>query len=101
VANFACRLAKHRGSDHLEVKDLQLHLEMHHGIRIPGFSVDQATQPHSSAAQASGAGGAGGTMSANIGGNKKAAATAGAVANMKRSARLAAVNQAKKDARLL
>ncbi|PVG03075.1 hypothetical protein CPB86DRAFT_779960 [Serendipita vermifera] len=99
VANFACRLAKHRGSDHLDVKDLQLHLEMHHGIRIPGFSVDQTTQ--SSAAQASSAGGAGATMVTNVAGNKKAATTAGAVANMKRSSRLAAVNQAKKDARLL
>ena len=26
VTNFSCRLAKHRGGDTLEVKDLQLHL---------------------------------------------------------------------------
>jgi transcription initiation factor TFIID subunit 12 len=26
VTNFGCRLAKHRGGDTLEVKDLQLHL---------------------------------------------------------------------------
>ncbi|KAH9946999.1 transcription initiation factor, partial [Amylocystis lapponica] len=26
VADFGCRLAQHRGSDTLEVKDLQLHL---------------------------------------------------------------------------
>lgn len=26
VTNFACRLAKHRGGDSLEVRDLQLHL---------------------------------------------------------------------------
>jgi transcription initiation factor TFIID subunit TAF12 len=26
VTNFGCRLAKHRGGDTLEVRDLQLHL---------------------------------------------------------------------------
>ena len=26
VTNFGCRLAKHRGGDSLEVRDLQLHL---------------------------------------------------------------------------
>ncbi|EDR12251.1 uncharacterized protein LACBIDRAFT_165152, partial [Laccaria bicolor S238N-H82] len=26
VTNFSCRLAKHRGGDTLEVRDLQLHL---------------------------------------------------------------------------
>jgi transcription initiation factor TFIID subunit 12 len=37
VTNFSCRLAKHRGGDTLEVRDLQLHLERNHNIRIPGF----------------------------------------------------------------
>ncbi|KAJ7827525.1 transcription initiation factor TFIID subunit A-domain-containing protein [Mycena olivaceomarginata] len=40
VTNFSCRLAKHRGGDTLEVRDLQLHLERNHNIRIPGFSSD-------------------------------------------------------------
>lgn len=40
VTNFSCRLAKHRGGDTLEVKDLQLHLERNHNIRIPGFASD-------------------------------------------------------------
>jgi transcription initiation factor TFIID subunit 12 len=29
VTNFGCRLAKHRGGDTLEVRDLQLHLGTH------------------------------------------------------------------------
>ncbi|KDQ57396.1 hypothetical protein JAAARDRAFT_78605 [Jaapia argillacea MUCL 33604] len=41
VTNFGCRLAKHRGGDTLEVRDLQLHLERNHNIRIPGFSTDE------------------------------------------------------------
>ncbi|KAG6850635.1 hypothetical protein H0H93_010827 [Arthromyces matolae] len=59
VTNFACRLAKHRGGDSLDVKDLQLHLglpirtiqilekslivflERNHNIRIPGFASDE------------------------------------------------------------
>ncbi|KIK98474.1 hypothetical protein PAXRUDRAFT_31155 [Paxillus rubicundulus Ve08.2h10] len=40
VTNFSCRLAKHRGGDTIEVKDLQLHLERNHNIRIPGFASD-------------------------------------------------------------
>jgi transcription initiation factor TFIID subunit 12 len=41
VTNFACRLAKHRGAETLEVRDLQLHLERNHNIRIPGFASDE------------------------------------------------------------
>ncbi|KAF8316361.1 hypothetical protein DL93DRAFT_2078089 [Clavulina sp. PMI_390] len=38
TTNFAARLARHRGAESLEVKDLQLHLEKQHAIRVPGFA---------------------------------------------------------------
>mmetsp|Transcript_39683 Transcript_39683/g.99927 ORF Transcript_39683/g.99927 Transcript_39683/m.99927 type:complete len:245 (+) Transcript_39683:19-753(+) len=36
VTGFACSLAKHRRSDILEVRDLQLHLDRNWDIRLPG-----------------------------------------------------------------
>ena len=36
VVTFSCQLAKHRGSDTLEAKDVQLHLERNWNIRVPG-----------------------------------------------------------------
>jgi transcription initiation factor TFIID subunit 12 len=41
VTSFSSKLANHRGSPTLEVKDLQLHLERNWNIRIPGFASDE------------------------------------------------------------
>ncbi|CAE6400192.1 unnamed protein product [Rhizoctonia solani] len=40
VTQFACRVAKHRGSDTLEVKDLQLHLGKYITVLLPGPNVN-------------------------------------------------------------
>jgi len=90
VANFSCRLAKHRGGDTLEARDLQLHLERNHNIRIPGFasdetrlSINQSTVVPQNPPTAAGKKGAAGTHMTL------------------RSSRLNAVNQAKRDNKLM
>lgn len=45
VITFACKLAKHRKSPTVEVKDVQMHLERNWGIRIAGVSADDFLQP--------------------------------------------------------
>ncbi|KAJ1721273.1 Transcription initiation factor TFIID subunit 12 [Coemansia erecta] len=49
VTAFACQLAKHRRSDTLEAKDLQLHLERNWNIRIPGFAAEEIRSVRKSA----------------------------------------------------
>ncbi|KAF4620012.1 hypothetical protein D9613_004987 [Agrocybe pediades] len=87
VTNFSCRLAKHRGGDTLEVRDLQLHLERNHNIRIPGFDETRISLSQSSAipAYTSGTG-------------KKGAQ--GPHLTL-RAQRLAQVQQAKREAKLM
>ncbi|KAF8204654.1 transcription initiation factor TFIID subunit A-domain-containing protein [Pholiota molesta] len=87
VTNFACRLAKHRGGDTLEVRDLQLHLERNHNIRIPGFDETRISLAQSAAPAAF-----------NAGTGKKGAQ--GPHLTL-RSQRLAQVSQAKREAKLM
>ncbi|TFY80898.1 hypothetical protein EWM64_g3114 [Hericium alpestre] len=89
VTNFGCRLAKHRGGDTLEVRDLQLHLERNHNIRIPGFASDET---RISVAQS------GIAPAAPAPGAKKAAQ--GTQMSL-RSHRLAQVQQVKREAKLI
>ncbi|XP_075226223.1 TATA-box binding protein associated factor 12 isoform X2 [Lycorma delicatula] len=41
TVNAACLLAKHRKSNTVEVKDVQLHLERNWNMWIPGFGTDE------------------------------------------------------------
>ncbi|KAL0956738.1 hypothetical protein HGRIS_002858 [Hohenbuehelia grisea] len=87
VTNFGCRLAKHRGSDTLEVRDLQLHLERNHNIRIPGFASDEARI----------------SLAQNLIGQAPAAGvkkSGGGPQTTLRSHRIAQVQQAKREAKL-
>ncbi|KAJ3990470.1 transcription initiation factor TFIID subunit A-domain-containing protein [Lentinula detonsa] len=98
VTNFSCRLAKHRGGDTLEVKDLQLHLERNHNIRIPGFASDDTRIALSSSSLAP-YGGAAATGGGS--GRKSQAAGAAAAGAGLRSQRLNQVAQAKRDGKLI
>lgn len=41
VITSACKLAKLRGSQTLEIRDLQLVLERQYNIRVPGYATDE------------------------------------------------------------
>ncbi|RKP32204.1 hypothetical protein METBISCDRAFT_3645, partial [Metschnikowia bicuspidata] len=41
VTSFACRLAKHRKAESVDVKDVQLHLERNWNMRIPGYATEE------------------------------------------------------------
>ncbi|XP_065057692.1 uncharacterized protein LOC135685632 [Rhopilema esculentum] len=51
VVNSACQLAKHRKSNTLEAKDIQLHLDRHWNMWLPGFGNDDL-RPHKKLAPA-------------------------------------------------
>ncbi|KAF8482953.1 transcription initiation factor TFIID subunit A-domain-containing protein [Russula ochroleuca] len=90
VTNFGCRLAKHRAGDTLEVRDLQLHLERNHNIRIPGFASDMTPIALSQAGVVP-------TTQSTQSTKKGAQGTQ----NSLRAHRLAQVAQAKREAKLM
>ncbi|TRM59264.1 transcription initiation factor TFIID subunit A-domain-containing protein [Schizophyllum amplum] len=90
VTNFSCRLARHRGGDTLEVKDLQLHLERNHNIRIPGFSDETRVSLSQTGTGAGAQGGAGGLKKAMQGSGQSL-----------RSQRLQQVQAAKRENKLM
>ncbi|KAI9453643.1 transcription initiation factor TFIID subunit A-domain-containing protein [Russula earlei] len=90
VTNFGCHLAKHRSGDTLEVRDLQLHLERNHNIRIPGFASDMPPIALSQAGTA--------PTTQSVQSTKKG--TQG-TQNTLRAHRLAQVAQAKREAKLM
>ncbi|KII92417.1 hypothetical protein PLICRDRAFT_89019 [Plicaturopsis crispa FD-325 SS-3] len=90
VTNFGCRLAKHRGSETLEVRDLQLHLERNHNIRIPGFASDETRISLSQSSVAPAVPAAANAKKSAQGSNMTL-----------RSHRLAQVQQAKREAKLV
>jgi len=49
VVTASCQLARHRKSSTVEVKDVQLHLERHWNMWIPGFGSDEL-RPYKKAA---------------------------------------------------
>jgi len=95
VTNFACRLAKHRGGDTLEVRDLQLHLERNHNIRIPGFQSDETRLSMSQTTITPAP-----PPTTGTGGTKKSGGQATHSMTL-RSQRLAQVQQAKRESKLL
>lgn len=40
VVETSCKIAKHRGSTKLQVKDIQLHIEQGYEVHIPGYEAD-------------------------------------------------------------
>lgn len=41
VVTYACKMAKLRGSDTLDIKDMQIILERNWNIRVPGYAADE------------------------------------------------------------